>query len=467
MPHRKHKKVSLEAAKDKYRPDLVAISSRMSDLAGSHQTLIHAAQQEIHRLQQQKLQSIQGINIQKFALIKIVNDYADQLAQDVTNIANVETQKLLSLITALEGERFHLAECRDVVDTCVTRGSAVEVVKTTLEDKARFERTLQEMDKEHDVVQLNVMVECPPATLGPDIVGTIKCSLAGGESVTVRTTDVETPELVLSVMKLRQFEVPFKPISVCCTARGYISVSNGSMISVYTSDGTKEADLAVPDKFIIWDMTCINNTLYACCRNTNSFLTYNGSSCKLVRINTRHSIRGIAGISAMGEDLLILDSFHGRMHHIRRFASCWGSLRHLPMPVVTDIELKHACLVYAGPDSIALCCVFEDCVHVLDFDGKLTFTYGTPGHRGRGQGQLNRPVDAVIDSNNNLLIADCGNSRVCIVSGQGSYLGHIDLEVDNLGWPLDLTLTPEGHLLVACEEPRCIATYKYSFANSQ
>jgi len=53
------------------------------------------------------------------------------------------------------------------------------------------------------------------------------------------------------------------------------------------------------------------------------------------------------------------------------------------------------------------------CVRVFNMDGDLLLTYGS---KGSGQGQLYGPAGLAFLNETDLVIADCGNHRICIVN---------------------------------------------------
>ena len=48
-------------------------------------------------------------------------------------------------------------------------------------------------------------------------------------------------------------------------------------------------------------------------------------------------------------------------------------------------------------------------LQVFDSDGDFLFTFGTSGE---GNGQFNAPTGVAVDSNDNIIVADWGNSRI-------------------------------------------------------
>lgn len=142
---------------------------------------------------------------------------------------------------------------------------------------------------------------------------------------------------------------------------------------------------------------------------------------------------------------------------------------------------------------------------VFDSDGDFLFTFGTSGE---GNGQFNAPTGIAVDSNDNIIVADWGNSRIqvsyqfylghlkyrivnvaeskcCsqnyfhyinnqytsnfkliyitfqVFDSQGSFLSYVNTLADPLYGPQGMTLTPDGHIFVADSGNHCFKVYKY------
>ena len=82
---------------------------------------------------------------------------------------------------------------------------------------------------------------------------------------------------------------------------------------------------------------------------------------------------------------------------------------------------------------------------VLTFNtsGELTQTIGG---RGGGPGQFRSPT-AVAVYNNELFITDYLNNRVQVLSVNGQY--NRELLKDQVRWPIDILITPDGEVLIA------------------
>ncbi|XP_066292124.1 tripartite motif-containing protein 2-like [Branchiostoma lanceolatum] len=86
---------------------------------------------------------------------------------------------------------------------------------------------------------------------------------------------------------------------------------------------------------------------------------------------------------------------------------------------------------------------------IFDPTGRHLFT---DGPRGSGPGQLINPFCVITDSEDNIIVADCWNHRVSLFSRDGTFIRNVlTREEHGLNWPMGLTLTHDGHLVV-CDE---------------
>ena len=80
---------------------------------------------------------------------------------------------------------------------------------------------------------------------------------------------------------------------------------------------------------------------------------------------------------------------------------------------------------------------------------------------GEGNGQFNAPTGVAVDSQDNILVADWGNSRIQVFDQFGSFLSYVNTSGCPLYGPQGLALTPEGHIVVADSGNHCLKIYKY------
>ena len=82
------------------------------------------------------------------------------------------------------------------------------------------------------------------------------------------------------------------------------------------------------------------------------------------------------------------------------------------------------------------------CIKAFDQSGTFLYKFGKEGNQ---DGQFNRPRGLLVDSSNNLLVCDFGNSRVQQFSLDGRFTGK---SITRLSMPVAITTAPDGRILV-------------------
>ncbi|XP_076046814.1 tripartite motif-containing protein 2-like isoform X2 [Oratosquilla oratoria] len=121
---------------------------------------------------------------------------------------------------------------------------------------------------------------------------------------------------------------------------------------------------------------------------------------------------------------------------------------------------------FAGPHFVAVNSLGQivvtdfhnHCVKVFNSEGDFLFTFGTSGE---GNGQFNAPTGVAVDERDNIIVADWGNSRIQVFDSQGSFSSYVNTLADPLYGPQGLTLSPDGHVVVADSGNHCFKVYKY------
>lgn len=111
------------------------------------------------------------------------------------------------------------------------------------------------------------------------------------------------------------------------------------------------------------------------------------------------------------------------------------------------------------------------------------------GTNGEGNGQFNAPTGVAVDKNDNIIVADWGNSRIqvriienlirphCnavkhlytsltyillqVFDSQGSFMSYVSTSVEPLYGPQGLTVTSDGYIAIADSGNHCIKLYKF------
>ena len=92
-------------------------------------------------------------------------------------------------------------------------------------------------------------------------------------------------------------------------------------------------------------------------------------------------------------------------------------------------------------------------VHKFDTNGNYLLQFGS---KGASDGQLTYPQGIIIH-NNKVYIADYSNKRISVFQTNGKFC--ISFGSDQLGGPVDVTVSVNNYLLVADYSNNCIYTY--------
>ena len=94
------------------------------------------------------------------------------------------------------------------------------------------------------------------------------------------------------------------------------------------------------------------------------------------------------------------------------------------------------------------------CIKAFDQSGTFLYKFGKEGNQ---DGQFNRPRGLLVDSSNNLLVCDFGNSRVQQFSLDGRFTGK---SIIRLSKPMAITTAPDGRILVTSYDEKKVYILK-------
>ena len=94
------------------------------------------------------------------------------------------------------------------------------------------------------------------------------------------------------------------------------------------------------------------------------------------------------------------------------------------------------------------------CIKAFDQSGTFLYKFGKEGNQ---DGQFNRPRGLLVDSSNNLLVCDFGNSRVQQFSLEGRFTGK---SITRLSKPMAITTAPDGRILVTSYDEKKVYILK-------
>ena len=111
----------------------------------------------------------------------------------------------------------------------------------------------------------------------------------------------------------------------------------------------------------------------------------------------------------------------------------------------------------SNSDDIIVSDFGNHCLKVFDMSGHLKFTYGSPGSL---MGQVWGIHGVCVDGFDNILVADCSNNRIHLVTPSGKFRGFLAAKESDLMKPTALTTNSEGELIVG-EKGGNLKVYKY------
>ena len=110
----------------------------------------------------------------------------------------------------------------------------------------------------------------------------------------------------------------------------------------------------------------------------------------------------------------------------------------------------HAVQLTTGQFVVSHGSVTQHRVLVVDTDGHIARSYGGP--KGSAVGQLNGPISLAVDSQDNILVADCDNNKVRLLSAEMTHLGDLILTNHQMSYPYRLYLDEFNGLLYISED---------------
>eukprot|EP00918_Siedleckia_nematoides_P052685 GHVU01115102.1.p1 GENE.GHVU01115102.1~~GHVU01115102.1.p1 ORF type:complete len:394 (-),score=26.02 GHVU01115102.1:390-1571(-) len=267
--------------------------------------------------------------------------------------------------------------------------------------------------------------------------------------------------------KLTHLDLPFGAAGVCCLPSDEVVVCQigGQVIKVYTprSEGTGDTyhltkQWESPDNTALWGVACNQDYLFVTDLFTESVLqyTHDGTHKRTVTVG----FNGGAGLSVTQNTLYITSCWDNNIYKMALDTFPSQKSRFQPVNKRVPMNMSGAGYVASSGTHVAISIRSRHQVFVFTSGGDLAYTYGT-GEPGTQKGQLHTPEGVVFDSRNCLLIADCGNSRVVVVSRLGKHIGNIPLHLDGLLYPWGVALAGEGRLVVTVNNKLTAAVYQY------
>ncbi|XP_019633401.1 PREDICTED: tripartite motif-containing protein 3-like [Branchiostoma belcheri] len=99
---------------------------------------------------------------------------------------------------------------------------------------------------------------------------------------------------------------------------------------------------------------------------------------------------------------------------------------------------------------------YDHKVHVYDLEGNLKVSFGKEGEN---EGELLNPSGITFDPTGNIIVVNYDNNRLQVFKAGGTYLRTVAIVRGKE--PTGITLTPDGHIAVACFAGHCVELYRY------
>ena len=153
---------------------------------------------------------------------------------------------------------------------------------------------------------------------------------------------------------------------------------------------------------------------------------------------------------AIDEDnklIFIADCFNSRVHIVSfegQFMTRFGQ-DTLELPWGITVSVEHVFITDIGLHAL------------LKFDRNSYELLMRTGTQGSENGQFNSPNGLCIDYNGDVLVADCGNNRVSVLSKDLIFIFNIGIK--ELKFPRDVKLTPDSVVMVLDRSPKCVHFY--------
>ena len=121
-----------------------------------------------------------------------------------------------------------------------------------------------------------------------------------------------------------------------------------------------------------------------------------------------------------------------------------------------DLQFDTPCGIAVRGDIIYVADTNNHCIQKLTLSGNFVSKFGT--EKGSNN-YLSLPRGVCLDHDGRVFVADSGNSRVNVFSGDGTFLYRIGESSNTLDFPWDLAFDPSGNLHVADSGLKCVKVF--------
>lgn len=247
----------------------------------------------------------------------------------------------------------------------------------------------------------------------------------------------------MSIKKLRQFEVPYKPWGITWLRNTEIVVcGDGPVVHIYTKEGHSVTSINIPASNA-WDVTWHDSKLFVteCGTDNGRVFVYNTKLEHIRTINVGY--KGAGGIAVTDRNMYVTST---KEHLIYRLDSTDGSDKQIFASSCAG--LVNPGFIAANDSHVAVSCFGN--YTVIVFSANNTDNISRCEKPGRAPGQLDNPRGVTFDPYDWILISEYYNHRISRVSSAGSYEKNFCIDVDCLSKPQGLAASQLGQVVVGC-----------------
>ena len=258
----------------------------------------------------------------------------------------------------------------------------------------------------------------------------------------------------LNIKKVRTFNLPDAPLGIACSpVDDSIAVCGLHKDKVYIYTGEGQEVSTISPGCAVRDVAATQDSLYITENETENgrVFVYNKNNGK--RTNTiTVGYKGHAGIALTDMHMFVTSREENLVYRL----NMQGGDKTVFIKG-RDLGLSKPWNIATNGHRVAVSFFDSHKVAVFDMKGACQFVYGGFGH---GPGQLQYPWGVTFDSLGRLLICDCRNHRIIIVSPQGDHVRDFRLDDDGLKFPVGLAVTLSDQMVVTCQNPNTLAIYQ-------
>ncbi|XP_019646807.1 PREDICTED: tripartite motif-containing protein 2-like isoform X2 [Branchiostoma belcheri] len=458
--HKEHQYVEIEKAAEREGAKIKAKVTTVKNTAGLHETW----RQQLQSVRDKWPSEVRRTEEQVRKQVKAIIEAAEKAGDDrIGQLRAMNAAREKQMDAAMEAAEMDLASARSCVqfaDNVLEYGSPAEVISVAGELTGRLDRTAEDKSAERAELTMNFVnltFDPPAGGLEQEV-----AKLVGGINQ-VRTPLIPpTPQVRLNVaigngdVSLEHVKTVGEygsgdgefdyPSSLAVTAEGDIVVTDwdNSRLQFLDKDGSfkKKIDLGFKPCCVV---ALTNGELFVTGDGHKiHVLDKQGRKSRVIQVTgAAETDRSTYGVAVDGSGRIIVTIGH------QVFAlSPSGDVMLKFGEKGQGQQLGSALRVTVNSSNQIIVSDYHNHnLKIFDSAGRHLFTFGSYGV---GPGQLDEPYCVITDSEDNIIVADWHNHHVSLSSRDGAFIRHVLTgEEHGLYFPMGLTLTHDGHLVVS------------------